>query len=213
MRGLKVLQTELSRDGYWNKPINDGNPLLNPEAVAMFDQNGYNLTYLEKEYAAVNGNPEIRRSSETVLRQDWMVTEYVNEGVHINHCDLFERKGYTGGALVELEKFSELNPLLWKLIKLKPKWGIDFSVDFVDRKGNVFEVFHYEWDHFDYSEVMEKKEKIEDLALFTDWNDVAKKLYDRKDEWAYLDFFAQSKWKTDYFNLEPEKFKDVIWSS
>ena len=57
------------------------------------------------------------------------------------------------------------------------------------------------------------EELIGSIALSTDWNDVALKIWDRRDEWANLDFFAQSKWKTDYFNLEPEKFKDVIWST
>ena len=42
-------------------------------------------------------------------------------------------------------------------------------------------------------------------------NKVALELIDLKDQWYELDFFEQSKWKTDYFGLTPEKFKNVIW--
>ena len=35
----------------------------------------------------------------------------------------------------------------------------------------------------------------------------------KKDEWLELEFFAQTKWRTDYFGLSPEKFKDVIWDN
>jgi len=213
MNGLSILSKGLDRNGYWKNPIKKPNSLLDYKAVLMFDQNGYNLTPLEKLYAEVNGKPQIRRTSETVLRTDWMETYPIRSGAHLNHCDLFERKGYTGEAKEELLSYAENNPLLWKLIRLRPKWGIDFSVDYVDREGRVFEVLHYEWDHFDYEAVMEKKELIEKLALSTDWNDAALKIWSKKDEWAHLDFFAQSKWKTDYFNLEPEKFKDVIWNT
>lgn len=213
MNGLRILSTGLDRNGYWKNPIKKPNSLLDYKAVSMFDQNGYNLTPLEKLYAEVNGKPQIRRTSETVLRTDWMEIYPARSGAHLNHCDLFERKGYAGEAREELFSYTQTNPLLWKLIKLRPKWGIDFSVDYVDKEGKVFEVLHYEWDHFDYDAVMEKKELIEKLALSTDWNDVALKIWNKRDEWANLDFFAQSKWKTDYFNLEPEKFKDVIWST
>lgn len=213
MNGLRILSTGLDRNGYWKNPIKKPNSLLDYKAVSMFDQNGYNLTPLEKLYAEVNGKPQIRRTSETVLRTDWMEIYPARSGAHLNHCDLFERKGYAGEAREELLSYIQTNPLLWKLIKLRPKWGIDFSVDYVDKEGKVFEVLHYEWDHFDYDAVMEKKELIEKLALSTDWNDVALKIWNKRDEWANLDFFAQSKWKTDYFNLEPEKFKDVIWST
>ena len=50
------------------------------------------------------------------------------------------------------------------------------------------------------------------LADMADRGDYeAKKLLELKDEWYNLEFFEQSKWRTDYFNLPPEKFKQVIW--
>ena len=46
-----------------------------------------------------------------------------------------------------------------------------------------------------------------------DWDDIAIKLWKKKDEWYHLDFFEQTKWRTDFFGLSPEKFKNVIWDS
>ena len=43
---------------------------------------------------------------------------------------------------------------------MKSKWGIDISIDYTDYDGNVFEVFHYEWDSFDYDPIIEKKLEI-----------------------------------------------------
>jgi hypothetical protein len=52
---------------------------------------------------------------------------------------------------------------------------------------------------------------IEPKLLAIDWEDAGKQLLKRKDEWHSLDFFAQSDWKCNYFNLLPERFKMVAW--
>ena len=57
------------------------------------------------------------------------------------------------------------------------------------------------------------KKVIENFIKGKDWDDIAKTLWRKKDEWYNLDFFDQTKWRTDYFGLEPEKFKNVIWDS
>lgn len=196
---------------YWCNPIKDIAVLNDYEGLNLFDQNGYHLTKIEQAYGEVNGYPLTKRRHETVLRQNWMTMFGPKLGAHFNHCDLFERKGYKDEAKDQLQYYAEYNPLLWKLVKLKPKYGIDVSIDYVDNEGNVFEVFHFEWDSFEYEAVIEKKELIQDVILNTDWDMKAKELLDRKKEWYYLEFFEQSKWKTDFFNLPPEKFKQVIW--
>ena len=112
----------------------------------------------------------------------------------------------------KLKEYAKTNPMLYKLIKMKPKWGIDISIDYVSEDA-VFEVFHYEWDSFVYEDVAEKKLEIQKFILSKDWDDVANTLWNIRDEWYHLDFFEQTKWRTDYFNLTPEKFKNVIWSN
>mgnify|MGYP003303283907 CR=1 FL=1 len=124
---------------------------------------------------------------------------------------LFERKGFSSVALDQISHIAkEFNPMLWKLVKMKPKWGIDLSIDYVSEEA-VFEVFHYEWDAFEYDLVMEKKEEIEQFVISKDWDDIALTLWKKKDEWYDLNFFDQTQWRTDYFGLSPEKFKNVIW--
>jgi len=195
----------------YDKKTYDIDTLLNTESVNLFDQNGYHLTRAEQSFLEPNGYRVIERRHEDCLRYDWLIWDK-RDGAHINHSDLFERKGFSGEALEQLHKYATRNPMLYKLIKMKPKWGIDISIDYVSPDA-VFEVFHYEWDSFEYDAVQEKKYEIEQFVMSKDWDDVAKTLWDKKDEWYDLDFFEQTNWRTNYFNLDPEKFKNVIWSN
>ena len=206
-----LTDNKFKSEGYFLDPTEDIQILRDPKCVDLFDQNGYHLTRAEQAFLTFNGYEPIVRRHEDCLRQDWLVWDK-REGAHINHSDIFERKGFRDTALEQVLSIAEHNPMLYKLAKMKPKWGIDISIDYVS-EDKVFEVFHYEWDSFNYEAVIEKKLEIEQLVLNLDWDQVAEELWERKDEWYNLDFFDQTKWRTDYFNLSPEKFKNVIWES
>jgi len=207
---MKVADTFLKKEPNFLDATEDILTLRDPNSVDLFDQNGYHLTKAEQAFLVRNGYQPIVRRHEDCLRYDWLLWDK-RDGAHINHCDLFERKGFGDQALDQLYAIAESNnPMLYKLIKMKPKWGIDISIDYVS-KDHVFEVFHYEWDAFEYDAVIEKKLEIEKFVLNLDWDKVALELIELKDQWYHLDFFEQSKWKTDFFGLSPEKFKNVIW--
>jgi hypothetical protein len=124
---------------------------------------------------------------------------------------LFERKGYTDAALEELQFWAKSLPLIYKVIALRPKWGLDFSMDWVDTKGNAFEVLHWEWDSFNYEEVEHVRKTIEPILLAIDWQDAGQQILVQKEQWHHLDFFAQSDWKCRYFGIPKEQFKMVAW--
>lgn len=208
---MRVANTTLHKEPNFLVSTEDIKTLKDPNSVDLFDQNGYHLTKAEQAFLGCNGYQTIERRHEDCMRYDWILWDK-RDGAHINHSDIFERKGFSSDALEQLYSIAPTNPMLYKLIKMKPKWGIDISIDYVSPDA-VFEVFHYEWDSFDYEQVMEKKLEIEKFLLNLDWDDVAKDLWKKKDDWFFLDFFEQTKWKTDYFNLSPEKFKNVIWDS
>ena len=124
---------------------------------------------------------------------------------------MFERKGYSGEALAQLKSWTEYRPHFHKLVAMKPKWGLDFSIDYCDREGNVFELLHWEYDGFEYDEIADKKERMEGFLLNQDWDDRARTMLERKDEWHKLGFFEQSEWKTRFFGIDKERFKMVLW--
>jgi hypothetical protein len=209
---LSISSNCFDPNGYWDKPIEK--MLYQPtiEDLDLFDQNGYDLTSIEQHFAYSNRNkPKKHRDHLRALKQDWFTHLPRTEGAHLNHSLLFERKGYTGAALEELEFWARTLPLINKVIALRPKWGLDFSMDYADRKGNAFEVLHWEWDSFVYEETECIRKLVEPVLLNIDWHDAAQNILAQKNKWHHLDFFAQSRWKCRYFGIPEERFKMVAW--
>ena len=211
MNDLTLTGAMLNPIARWSIPLSKSFTPLHYH-VDLFDQNGYDLTEIEKYYARVNYEEvKSHRSYHHALKYNWLTQQHKEEGAMLNHCLLFERKGYDGEALVQLQQFADKYPIFWKIIKMRPKWGFDFSMDYCDREGNAFEVLHYEFDGFDFNEVEDKKHEYEKFFLSVDWNDAGKEILKRKDEWISLDFFGQSDYKCKFFGIDKERFKLVIW--
>ena len=209
---LSLTDNKFESNGYWDKPIEKLLYQPTTEDLDLFDQNGYDLTQLEQHFAYGNRvKPKKHREHLRALKQEWFTQLPTTEGSHLNHSLLFERKGYTGRALEELKFWARTLPLVNKVIALRPKWGLDFSMDYADREGNAFEVLHWEWDSFVYEEVEQVRTIVEPVLLAIDWSDAAHQILAHKAEWHHLDFFAQSHWKCDYFGIPRERFKMVAW--
>jgi len=183
----------------------------NADMLHLFDQSGYDLCPLEQEYAKKNiGDADFVRYRRAIAKP-WFES-HTTSGPHINHSYLFERKGYHGYALEQLGHWAEGNHLIHKMTQLKPKWGIDISLDYVDNnRYNTMELFHYEWDSNSLDEVLAKKEEIEEIVFSMDWQEFADFKLKYKDEWKHLDFVGQSKWTTEQLKLPKEQFKLVTW--
>jgi hypothetical protein len=209
---VKLTDNLLDPNGFWDIPIEKLVYLPTAEDVALFDQNGYDLTQLERHYAYSNYNKSKKhREHRHALKEDWFVQKDKIEGAVLNHSLLFERKGYTGDALKELKLWAKDLPLIYKIIALRPKWGLDFSMDYVDREGNAFEIIHWEYDGFDYDEVQVRKLQVQAKFATIDWDEAGEQILKHKDSWHHLDFFEQSDWKCRYFGIPKERFKMVAW--
>ena len=212
---MKLIETNNSFNinPYWSKPLGH-TEVPDISELEMFDQNGYDLTSLELDYAFENVSKRkiVNIRQRRAIAHRWFVEEAIpTTGAHLNHAWLFERKGYDGKAREQLEQWAYKNHYIYKLLKMRPKWGIDISIDYVDENQNVFEVFHYEWDDFDPVVVEKRRREVSPIIVESDWNEVALKMLERRSEWQHLGFFEQSKWKSDYIGLPPEQFKMVIW--
>lgn len=204
----------------WDLPIPPGNPgyvyssemFRSSQWVELFDQNGYRLTLLEQEYSISNDQPYVYHRDEKSIRKVWMKDTNPTTGVHLNHAFLFERKGYSGKALEQLQQFAKVNNLIHKLINYRGKWGVDLSIDYVDEAGNSMEILHFEYDGYELDEIQKVKEAVETKIATVDWTHAAKNIISRKSEWIDLEFFEQSEWKTNYFGLPKERFKVLAWT-
>jgi hypothetical protein len=209
---IKLADTRFNFNGHWSKPIDKTLFTPLPSDLELFDQNGYDLTELEQRYAEVNdARPQRHRQHRAAIKQPWFTQEDKLEGAVLNHSLLFERKAYSEQALEQLQRWAQRLPLIYKIIAMRPKWGLDFSIDYVDRQGNAFEVLHWEWDGFSYEEVEAVRQQIEPKLAAIDWDDAALQILEHKDKWHHLDFFAQSDWKCNYFGIPKERFKMVAW--
>jgi len=84
-------------------------------------------------------------------------------------------------------------------------------MDYVDKKGNAMELLHFEYDSYNLNEVQDIKQRVEEAMVIVDWDFAAQLILEKKHEWIDLEFFEQSKWKTDFFELPSERFKINAW--
>lgn len=214
MNDLALICRQLNPESCYRKRLEGFPPgVPGPEYVELFDQSGYDLSPLEKLYATQNGQRFCtHRQHRHAIRSIWLASPPTkNEGAVLNHALLFERKGFAGEALEQVRHWARANPLLYKLAKLRPKWGLDFSMDYADRDGNVFEVLHFEYDSFVCEEIQTRVCRYTDYFMSIDWDDAAKRILAHRDEWIDLGFEQQSAWKCDFFGIEHERFKMVAW--
>ena len=209
---IKLTDKQFYTNRTWSKPINwDSLPSNSSDLVELFDQNGYRLTKLESHYAGANSHPFVNHGHEVCLRQDWFTESKNITGPHLNHAFLFERKGYEEGALEQLKEFAKQNNLIHKLVNYRGKWGVDISMDYVDSSGNSMELLHFEYDSYNLNEIQDIKGIVEEAISKADWEEVAKYFIAHRDKWIDLEFFEQSKYKTDFFGLPAERFKMNAW--
>ena len=209
---ITLSKNNFNPNPYYTLPIDLDDSIDLKSTIDTFDQNGFDLTDLEILYAK-KMDLDIKKVRHThfVLKDDWFTAEPTDRGCHINHAVIFERKGFSGAAKEQMIELADKCPLIHKVLQIKPKWGLDFSVDYADAQGNVFEVLHWEWDTFNFEEIQQKKKQMDIFLLSQDWDKMAKQLLDRKEEWYKLGFFEQSDYKSKFFGIEKERFKMVIW--
>lgn len=180
---------------------------LDQEVIAWsmkyFDKDGFEINLLEQ---AFYNHSQIDISQEHLFHianhVDWIVDiEKSTFGCVVDHSMISTRWAFDGDAKEQLIRLSNQKPELNKLLAIRPKWGIDFSLDYV-YPGGCMELFHIEADYWTYEEAQEGKQKAEHLILNTDWADHAEAVLKKKDEWIELNADDQADWKAQYFGWE-----------
>lgn len=181
-------------------PIND--QLVLETSMIYFDKEGYELNLLEQLYYRANTVHIGRTLYHTCCQQDWYVSNpEPKQGPYFDHCMILTRWDYQDAAKEQLGKLSRKRPSLNKLLKIKPKWGIDLAMEYQWPDGDVTEIFHIEMDRHSVDDILEWKHRVENIIENNDWHDVAKGMLSRKSEWEHMNSDEQSDWRCHYIGL------------
>lgn len=163
-----------------------------------FDKDGFELTHVEREFYYVNGYTITDILNHTCCQQPWMTVK--SDNFLLDHCIILHRCNFEGAAKEQLLFYKHQVPTLSQLLQCKQKWGLDLALDYFDGE-DMYEVLHVEQDFNTLQECTAYKENIEKFVFAIDWEDAAKRLIARKDEWSSLIGFAQNDWKARFFGF------------
>ena len=171
---------------------------FNQQTINCFDNDGFELTLLEQQFYKDNHFSTNNFLNHNCLQSRWL--SLIDQNFILDHSLLLERKCFECEAREQIKHFSKQFPQLLKYLKLKPKWGIDFSLEYY--KNNFYiEVLHIEYDYYDHGEAVEAKNLLQAKLLATDWNDFLSFLIKKKEEWVNLRGFQQNDYKAKLWGL------------
>lgn len=175
--------------------------------ISCFDNDGFELSLLEQLFYEANNYPLFDFLNHNCFQVKWFDLD--DKRFFLDHSLLLERKDFSDEAKEQLESYSKKYPQLLKYLNLKPKWGIDFALEYYN-DVDYYEVLHIEYDYDNYQDAVDAKEKFQTKLLNTDWNDFLSTLIKKKEEWVNLKGFQQNDYKARLWGLP--KAEDTLKS-
>jgi hypothetical protein len=191
----------------------DRDSVPSPESISGFDKVGYHLTKLEMEYAFINGsNTNLRRSTDRyVVSSGWFSQDDTDRGAVLGSALLLERKGYDATARKQLSTWCDARPIFHKLLNIKPRWGFEFSMDWIGNDGATFEILHYEFHGTDLDMVDDLRKQTESKLNGVDWHDAAATVMRRTDAWKHRDLASQRHLKCELLGFKHMDIQRSVW--
>lgn len=207
---FKTLNYQIPKHPYISKPLKEESIFQKMKIPEFFDRFGYELTYVESMYHKANGidGHVLVPGSPTdaaACIQDWMIQVEEHENIFLDHCHVNTRYAYEGEALEQIREWSLINPRLTKLLNIKPKYMVDFCLDYITG-GKVYELIHIEHDFHDYDLYMKHLSLMEELIHTTDWDMAYFDLQTFFHKQYNYDEYAQARYKAKYFELDKLKY-------
>lgn len=171
-------------------------------SMKYFDKDGYELNHVEQLYHVHQGvdigyNFLYHKANHIPWFTD---ADDSVKGAVLDHSMMMQRWAYTGDARKQIQRLAKNKPELNKLLAIRPKWGFDLSVDYV-YDGGAFELFHIEYDYYDYAQAVDEKAYYEEVISTIDWEGSVHNILQRKQEWSHLCSDDQADWKVRYFGF------------
>lgn len=172
--------------------------VIKEDSVRYFDNDGFELSFLEQEYYSKNKVQVANILNHVCNQQEWFICNHSK--FKLDHSMILQRWSFVKDAREQLEIKKDKFPQLNKYLKLKPKWGVDFALEYYDG-DTALEVLHVEQDYRNFYEAIASKQILEDKLLSTDWIDFVEKILKRKSEWEGLNGMDQNDWKASFWGL------------
>lgn len=185
-------------DSYLGLKKRVSNDVINEQYIRYFDNDGFELSFLEQEYYRENGIKLDYALNHGTDQKEWIIGG--DERFKIDHSLLLQRWSFVDEAMKQLEYKRKEYPQLNKYLNLVPKWGIDFLMEYYN-ENTYMEVLHIEMDYRSYGQAVEAKDFFQKKLLDTDWVDFAKSLIRKKDEWYFLPGMQQNDYKAKMWGL------------
>ena len=164
-----------------------------------FDKDGFELNSIERKYYAAMNHPiHYPLLNHCCWQEPWFELERDDLGLFLDHSMFLCRCEYGGAAREQLNDLQKTYPLARQLLDIKTKWGFDFDLNAIADDGTIYEIIHIEFDSRNYENFKNRMINFDYIVRHSDWLDIAKDIWARRDQWQDLKGFEQNHWKAKH---------------
>lgn len=196
---LQVTPNKLIENVKITCAVDDG--LFSFPNIRHFDNDGFQLNRLEQAYYQAQGIDTPECLGVHAAHHDWFELKDLTNSFILDHSLLIARFCYSGSAEAQLRGWAGQFPQLRKFLLLKPKWGLDFALEFANGDDYI-EVLHIEQDFDSYQAAESARGLLEIQLINTDWWDFTAHLLKHRSQWETLQGQARNDWKARYWGLD-----------